>query len=126
MVKKLFPPPFSLLNNNLALLSFIFIYPTIINMRSGLACLLGLAGVALTNALSLEKRDNPAVLAMPMVRDTSRQLSKRSKTVDANLDNDQEYVGLALTNETACRLTSLPSTLPMSQILLLAPRRSIS
>ncbi|KAJ5785518.1 uncharacterized protein N7503_010730 [Penicillium pulvis] len=60
-------------------------------MRSGLACLLGLASVALTDALSLEKRDNPAVLAMPMVRDTSRQFSKRSKTVDANLDNDQEY-----------------------------------
>ncbi|KAJ6096122.1 hypothetical protein N7486_006868 [Penicillium sp. IBT 16267x] len=58
-------------------------------MRSGLACLLGLAGVALTDALSLEKRDSPAVLAVPMVRDNSRQLSKRSKTIDVDLDNEE-------------------------------------
>ncbi|KAJ5230317.1 hypothetical protein N7489_011025 [Penicillium chrysogenum] len=57
-------------------------------MRSGLACLLGLAGLALTNASSLEKRDSLAVLAVPMVRDTSRQLSRRSKTVDVDLDNE--------------------------------------
>ncbi|CAI7641263.1 uncharacterized protein N7487_003108 [Penicillium crustosum] len=58
-------------------------------MRSGLACLLGLAGVALTNAtLSVEKRDTPAVLTVPMVRDTSRQLSKRSKSVDVGLKNE--------------------------------------
>ena len=65
-------------------------------MRSGLACLLGLAGIALTNALNLEKRDNPAVLAMPMVRDTSRQLSKRSKTVNADLNNERDDVGPTL------------------------------
>ncbi|KGO76093.1 Peptidase A1 [Penicillium italicum] len=66
-------------------------------MRSGLACLLGLAGVASTNALSLEKRDNPAVLAVPMVRDTSRQLSRRSKIVDIDLNKERvayvSYVG---------------------------------
>ncbi|KAJ5619685.1 hypothetical protein N7510_003669 [Penicillium lagena] len=67
-------------------------------MRSGLACLLGLAGVALTNAYSLEridglgKRDGPAVLAVSMVRDTSRRLSKRSKTVDVDLDNERDGV----------------------------------
>ncbi|KAJ5827580.1 hypothetical protein N7447_004343 [Penicillium robsamsonii] len=57
-------------------------------MRSGLTCVLGLASVALTNALILEKRDNPAVLTVPLIRDTSRQLSKRSKTVDVNFDNE--------------------------------------
>lgn len=65
-------------------------------MHCGLACLLGLAGVALTNALNLEKRDSPAVLAVPMVRDTSRQLSKRSKTVDIDLDNERVGVGSSL------------------------------
>ncbi|KAJ5672197.1 hypothetical protein N7507_001324 [Penicillium longicatenatum] len=60
-------------------------------MRSGWACLLGLAGVALTNALSLEKRDNPAVLAVPMVRDTSRQLSRRSGTIGVGLNNERVY-----------------------------------
>ncbi|KAJ5510963.1 Peptidase aspartic, catalytic [Penicillium expansum] len=66
-------------------------------MRSEVACLLALSGAALTNALSLEKRDNPAVLAVPMVRDTSRQLSKRSKTVGVNLNKERDiyvsYVG---------------------------------
>ncbi|CAI7574904.1 unnamed protein product [Penicillium discolor] len=58
-------------------------------MRSGLVCLLGLAGVALTNTtLSVEKRGGPAVLTVPMVRDTSRQLSKRSKSVDVGLKNE--------------------------------------
>jgi hypothetical protein len=65
-------------------------------MRRGLACLLGLASVALTSALSLEKRDNPAVLTVPMVRETSRQISKRSKSVDVDLDNEKVDVGLAL------------------------------
>lgn len=38
----------------------IFINPASITMRSGLACLLSLAGVALTNAtLNVEKRDGP-------------------------------------------------------------------
>ncbi|KAJ5360013.1 hypothetical protein N7517_009204 [Penicillium concentricum] len=60
-------------------------------MRSGFACLLGLAGLTLTNALSLEKRDRPAVLTVPLVRDTSRQLSKRSKTVDVDFDNEKPY-----------------------------------
>jgi hypothetical protein len=64
-------------------------------MRSEWACLLGLAGAALTNALSLEKRDNPAVLAVPMVHDTSRQLSRRSGTVGVGLNNERVYVGLA-------------------------------
>ncbi|KAJ5159074.1 uncharacterized protein N7500_008725 [Penicillium coprophilum] len=62
-------------------------------MHSGLACLLGLTSLALTNALSLEKRDSPAVLTVPLVRDTSRQLSKRSKTVNVGLDNeDVSYI----------------------------------
>ncbi|OQE14418.1 hypothetical protein PENFLA_c038G09363 [Penicillium flavigenum] len=57
-------------------------------MRSGLACILGLTGLALTNASSVEKRDSLAVLAVPIVRDTSRQLSKRSTTLDDDLDNE--------------------------------------
>lgn len=52
-------------------------------MRSGPVWLLGLTGAAVANALSLEKRDNPAVVALPLVRerDSSSQISKRSKTV---------------------------------------------
>ncbi|KAJ5280622.1 hypothetical protein N7478_005994 [Penicillium angulare] len=65
-------------------------------MRSGSAWLLGLAGVALSNALTLEKRDSPAVLAVPMVRerDTSREIYKRSKTIKIGLeDEDINYAG---------------------------------
>ncbi|KAJ5494635.1 hypothetical protein N7463_010722 [Penicillium fimorum] len=58
-------------------------------MRSWLTCVLGLTGLTLTNALILEKRDSPAVLTVPLVRDTSRQLSKRSKAVDVDLDNEE-------------------------------------
>lgn len=68
---------FSVFNLGSTLFYLIFIHPASITMRSGLVCLLGLAGVALTNALSLEKRDNLAVLEVPMVRDTSRQLYSR-------------------------------------------------
>ncbi|KAJ5108277.1 hypothetical protein N7456_004952 [Penicillium angulare] len=59
-------------------------------MRSGSAWLFGLAGIALSNALTLEKRENPAVLAVPMVRErnTSRQISKRSKTVKVDPQDD--------------------------------------
>lgn len=91
---------FSAFNLDFTLLHLTFIHPTSINMRSGLACLLGLAGVALTNAtLSAEKRDSPAVLAVPMVRDTSHQLSKRSKTVDVGLKNEVVNVRPALRME---------------------------
>lgn len=76
-----------------------FIHPSI-SMRSGLACLLGLAGVTLTNAtFSVEKRDGPAVLAVPMVPDTSRQLAKRSKSVDVGLKNERVDVRPALRME---------------------------
>lgn len=85
-------------------------------MRSEVACLLALSGAALTNALSLEKRDNPAVLAVPMVRDTSRQLSKRSKTVGVNLNKERDIVGPGLTIERTCWLTSFSSTYPMSEM----------
>lgn len=62
-------------------------------MRSGSAWLLSLAGAAaLSNALSLEKRDNPAVLALPFVRDqdSSSKISKRSKTVGVSSDNNHD------------------------------------
>jgi hypothetical protein len=85
-------------------------------MRSGLAFLLGLAGLALTNASSLEKRDSLAVLAVPMVRDTSRQLSRRSKTVDVDLDNEDARVGPALRIGMTCRLTLHSRKYPMSQM----------
>ncbi|KAJ5885074.1 hypothetical protein N7495_009584 [Penicillium taxi] len=59
-------------------------------MYSLSACLLGLAIIACTHALSLEKRDNPAVLAMPMVHGSSRQLSKRSETASINLAHEKD------------------------------------
>jgi hypothetical protein len=61
-------------------------------MRSGSIWLLGLAGAALTNALALEKRDSPAVLAVPVVqsRDTSRRISKRSDTVDIDFNTNDK------------------------------------
>ncbi|KAJ5403363.1 Peptidase aspartic catalytic [Penicillium cosmopolitanum] len=52
-------------------------------MRCRSACLLGLAGTAvLSSALSLEKRDQPAVIALPFVRDQDSlsKIMKRSKT----------------------------------------------
>ncbi|KAJ5974031.1 hypothetical protein N7481_011241 [Penicillium waksmanii] len=64
-------------------------------MRCGSAWLLSLAGAAaLSNALYLAKRDNPAVLALPFVRDqdSSRKISKRSKTVGvASGNNHDDY-----------------------------------
>lgn len=60
-------------------------------MHSGSAWLFGLAGLALSNALTVEKRDTPAVLAVPIIADrhNSRQLSKRDNlTVDVDLDNE--------------------------------------
>jgi hypothetical protein len=59
-------------------------------MRSGSAWLLGLTGAALTDALALDQRDTPAVLAVPIVqeRGNSRQISKRSQTVDFDFNTN--------------------------------------
>lgn len=75
-------------------------------MRGIWACLVGLASVALTDALRLEKRDSPAVLTVPMIRDISLPNSKRS-SFDVNLANEQVSVSVALRSEIPCRLTSL-------------------
>jgi hypothetical protein len=83
-------------------------------MRTLLACLIGLASAAGTNALNLEKRDSPAVLAVPMIRDSYPQLSKRSKSVIVDLDKERVDVGSARRIESTCRLTLLSSTSPTS------------
>lgn len=62
-------------------------------MRGGSIVLLGLAAPALTNALVLEKRDSPAVLAVPVVQtrgvSNSRQVSKRSDTFDVDFNSNE-------------------------------------
>lgn len=64
-------------------------------MRSGSVWLLGLAGAALSNAVAVDKRDGPAVLTVPMVREnhTPRHLSKRSKTIAVNASLGSVNVG---------------------------------
>lgn len=67
-------------------------------MRSGSAWLLGLAFAAGANALTLEKRESPAVFTVPMTRGEKipRQFNKRSKTLFTSLQNEQDEVGSTL------------------------------
>lgn len=81
-------------------LSFSQAHPSIIMCR-GSAWLVSLAGAAaLSNALSLEKRDNPAVLALPFFRDQDSlsKVSKRLKTVGVSSDknHDDYYLKVGL------------------------------
>lgn len=55
------------------------------------AWLAGLAGAALTNALTLEKRDSPSVVTMPLKAEYgnshARRLSKRKSIVNGEFDD---------------------------------------
>ncbi|KAJ5112299.1 hypothetical protein N7532_000344 [Penicillium argentinense] len=81
-------------------------------MRSGSVWLLGLAGAALTNALALDKRDSPAVLAVPVVRGKApspSRLLKRSETVDVEFDSQDSDDTNFKYNDSGVNITGVAS-----------------
>lgn len=81
-------------------------------MRSGVSWLFALAGAALANGLSLEKRDAPAVFAVPFRHDRAvlNQLTKRSKTTDIATDFKVSDVLAFVLHWLTTSFSGIPST----------------
>lgn len=88
-------------------------------MRCGSAWLLGLAGGALSNALVLEKRNNPAVFEVPLIKEhISNQIAKRSDFLNINFTDKASDVSLEFNFHSDIRLelTLLLSFMPTMPI----------